>query len=102
MTLDRPMTFAEVLSTTPIIKKALADKMQIHPRLIEAAVQQARLEGHPICSDSDGYWLGTAEEVLACSQRLRRRAINQLLTSRALRRTARRMAAPQIELPRAA
>lgn len=93
----------DCLRYSPLTKKALAEAAGVSTREVEALIQQYRLEGWPILSDSDGYRLSNdPAEVLACSQRLRRRAIHQLLTSRALRRTARRMAAPQIELPWAA
>lgn len=60
-------------------------------RAVEAAVQQARLEGAPIASDETGYWLGSAEEVDECARRLRSRYIHQAITARSLRRTAQRM-----------
>ena len=89
----------DILTDTPQTKRELAEKSGHSVRDVELLIHAARLEGVPILSDGDGYRLShDPAEVLACSQRLRRRAIHQLLTSRALRRTARRMAAPQITL----
>lgn len=79
------------LSTTPITKKALAEKLATSSREVELMIHAARLEGAPICSDDRGYWLGTAAEVAECARRLRSRYINQALTARALRRAAARM-----------
>ena len=64
-------------------------------RRIQAATQEARLAGWPIVSDGDGVRLATDPgEVAACAEALRRRAISQFLTARALRRTAERMTVP--------
>ena len=64
-------------------------------RRIQAATQEARLAGWPIVSDGDGVRLSTDPgEVAACAAALRRRAVTQWLTARALRRTADRMRAP--------
>ena len=73
----------------------LAHSTGLPTRTVELEIQHLRLEGHPICSDENGYWLGTVEEVEACARRLRSRYINQAMTARALRKTARRMAGYQ-------
>ena len=87
------MNLLDALSTSPQTKRALAAKLGCEPREVEALVQSYRLAGAAILSDGDGYRLGaSAAEVDACAQRLRRRAIHQLVTARALRATARRMA----------
>lgn len=78
----------DVLTREPQTKRVLAEKLGWTTRDVELAIQQARLDGAPICSTTDGYWLGTPEEVAACARRLRHRAITQLLTARALRRAA--------------
>jgi biotin operon repressor len=83
------MTLLDALTTTPQVKRVLAEKLGVPTREVEALVQQARLDGVPIVSSSDGYWLGTPAEVADCAERLRNRAIHQLLTARALRRAAR-------------
>jgi biotin operon repressor len=92
------MILAALGFTSPRTKRQLADATGWNTRDVEAAIQQARLEGAPICSDERGYWLGTAEEVRACADRLRRRYVTQAVTARALRRTARRLEAAQMSL----
>jgi biotin operon repressor len=82
------------LTVTPQTKRQLAEKAGITQREVELLIQQARLEGAPICSNADGYWLGTAAEVEECARRLRSRYIHQAITARALRRTARRLREP--------
>jgi len=79
----------------------LAESLSLPRRVIEEAVQQSRLDGIPIVSGSEGLWIAaSATEAREASEALRRRAITQLLTARALRRSAERMEAPgQIPLP---
>lgn len=94
------MTLLEALTASPLTKKALAEKCATSPRNIEEAVMEARLRGVPIVSDGDGYrYAQTAEEVRQCADRLRRRAINQLLTARGLRRAARSLERTEMTLP---
>lgn len=91
------MDLLDALTTTPLTKRALASKMGCTTREVEIEVQEARLEGAPILSGPDGYWLTTdPQEVAACASRLRSRAVNQLVTSRALRKTARRLEKPLV------
>jgi thiamine pyrophosphate-dependent acetolactate synthase large subunit-like protein len=62
-------------------------------RQVQAACEELRRAGQPVLSSGDGIKLAqTAEEALACAAALRRRAITQFLTARALRRTGLRMA----------
>ena len=64
-------------------------------RRVQAAEQELRLAGWPLVSDADGVRLADdPAEVLACADALRRRALTQLLTARALRATAGQMAEP--------
>ena len=85
------MNLLDALSTNPQTKRVLAAKLGCEQRDVEALVQSYRLDGAAILSDGDGYRLGaSAAEVDVCAQRLRRRAIHQLVTARALRATARR------------
>lgn len=64
-------------------------------RRVQAAIQEARLAGWPLVSDGEGVRLSfDPGEVAACAVALRRRAVTQWLTARALRRTAERMRAP--------
>ena len=72
----------------------LAEAHQISRREVEQSIQDARLDGVPIVSGSEGLWIAsTAQEALAAAQALRRRAITQLVTARALRAAGKRMAA---------
>lgn len=82
----------DFLTRRPQTKRALAERMGIPAREVEALVQSERLAGAPILSDSDGYWLAAeSDEVAQQAARLRSRYITQALTARALRRTAERM-----------
>lgn len=68
----------------------LAVLANVSRREAEAAVQSARLHGVPIISGSDGVRLTyDSAEVRATAEALRKRARTQLLTARALLRTAR-------------
>lgn len=90
----------EALTAQPQKKRVLAEKMGWSTRDVELEIQRHRLNGVPIVSDSDGYrYAQTSAEVRLCADRLRRRAVNQLLTSRALRRAAARLAAKESALP---
>jgi hypothetical protein len=75
------------------VKQAdMAFVLGLSTRAVQSALQELRLAGHPIISTSDGVRLTDwAIDVENCAVALRRRAITQLLTSRALRNTARRM-----------
>uniref|UniRef100_A0A6M3IRS7 Uncharacterized protein n=1 Tax=viral metagenome TaxID=1070528 RepID=A0A6M3IRS7_9ZZZZ len=64
-------------------------------RRVQAACQEARLAGWPLVTSGTGVRLeNTPAAVAECAAALRRRAITQLLTARALRRTAERMREP--------
>lgn len=74
----------------------LAEDMGIPRRMVEQAVTDLRLQGRPVASDGRGVWLSdSAKEMADQAQRLRERALHQLLTARAVRATARRMAASE-------
>lgn len=80
------------LTTTPQTKAVLAEKSGYSIREVESLIQAARLDGVPIVSDGDGYWLArTPQELRECADRLRHRLVTQYQTVRALRRTARRL-----------
>ena len=84
------------LTRRPQTKRALAERMGIPGREVEALVQQARLDGAPILSDGDGYRLADdPDELEAQARRLRIRAAHQFITARAVRSTARTMKAEQ-------
>jgi len=64
-------------------------------RRVQAACQEARLAGWPLVTSGTGVRLENIPAAVAeCAAALRRRAITQLLTARALRRTAERMREP--------
>ncbi len=91
-------TLLEALSATPKTKRQLAEDMGCGTREVELEVQDARMRGVPIYSDTDGYrYAQTADEAYLCALRLQRRAANQFLTARALRRAARRMEVREME-----
>lgn len=65
-------------------------------RRVQAATQELRLARWPVVSDGDGIRLSDdVAEVRACALALRRRAITQLVTARALREAADAMALPR-------
>ncbi len=64
-------------------------------RDLQAAMQELRLAGWPVVSAGEGIHLESDPAVVrSCALALRRRAITQLLTARALRETAARMEQP--------
>ena len=72
----------------------LAERLNVPRRTVEKAIQQMRLAGVPVITGNDGVWLAeTALEAQQAAQALRRRAITQLVTARALRAAGKRMAA---------
>lgn len=81
-----------VLTRGPATLSELARWMQVPRRTVEQTVQEARLAGVAIISDGNGVHLAAdATEAAQCAAALRRRAITQLLTARAMRNAARRM-----------
>lgn len=79
----------DLLTSQPQSKKILAEKARTSTREVELAVQAARLEGHAILSNADGYWLSQdPAEIRKCAQRLRSRALTQMNTAAALNRAA--------------
>lgn len=81
-----------------ITLSALAESLSMTRREAEEAIRQARLAGEPICTGAEGVWLASSPaETLQAAQRLRHRALTQLVTARALRHTARRMQAARVE-----
>ena len=87
------------LRYSPLTKRALAEAAGCSTRDVELAMQQARLDGLPVISDSDGYRLSDdPAEVRACADALARRLVSQYRTVRALRETARRLERAQMAL----
>lgn len=69
-------------------------------RRVQAATQELRLAGWPVVTDGEGVRLATdPAEVRECAEALRRRAVTQWKTARALRATAEHMAAPMTLWP---
>lgn len=82
----------DLLTSDPQTKKVLAERLHTTTREIELMVNQARLEGAPILSGPDGYWLSRdPQEIRKCAERLRERAITQMGTARALYRAAEKL-----------
>jgi hypothetical protein len=76
---------------------AIATAAGVSRREVEQAVYDARMEGRPIVTGPNGAWRAQdALEAASMADRLRRRALHQLLTARALRATARRMRAVEL------
>lgn len=70
----------------------LSESLDLPRRVIEEAVQQARLNGVPVISGSEGLWIAqNGQEALSMADRLQRRLVAQYLTVRAMRETGRRM-----------
>lgn len=91
------VTISEFLTTTPQNKRVLAEKAGTSTREVELLIHAARLEGVPILSNSDGYYLArNAAEIRACAARLRSRALTQLETAGALDKAAEGLARPLI------
>ena len=85
------------LAATPRTKRELAELTGWPTRDVELAIQQARLAGAPICSNSDGYYVSTdPAEVRAAAERLRNRAMNQLATAAALAHAAESLERPMV------
>jgi biotin operon repressor len=86
------MRISEFLTGEPRTKKQIAELAGISPREVELLIHAARLEGVPIASNSDGYWLESQpQKVRTIALRLRNRAMTQLQTASALDGTADRM-----------
>jgi hypothetical protein len=77
----------------------IAEHAGVSRREVEAAIQAARLDGHPIVSGDRGVHLAqSAQEARSAANALRRRYITQAIVARAMRRAARRMAAAEAQL----
>jgi biotin operon repressor len=64
----------------------LAESLRVSRREIEKAAQDARLEGVPIVSASEGLWLGNDEEALAWCEKQRNRAIHLMESAQGVQR----------------
>jgi len=83
------------LLRTPTSIGELAESLNLPRRTVEQAIEQARADGLPVCSDGRGVWLGDAVDVERTLASLRGRLISQYQTYLALRRTLRAMRAGQ-------
>ena len=93
-------TLLAALSLDWQTKRVIAEKLGCSVREAELEINAARLAGAAILSGSDGYRLAqSVAEVEECYRRLRTRAIHQLVTARALRTTARKMARSEHRRP---
>ena len=91
MTAAADVVLAE-LRTGPATIAELAGWTSLPRRDVEAAIQELRLAGVPICSDATGVRIARdADELARSNAALRRRAMTQLLTLRAQRRAERRL-----------
>ena len=81
-----------LLNNASVTQADMAFVLGLTIRQVQSACEELRRAGQPVISSADGVGLArTADEALACAAGLRKRAITQLLTARALRRTGRRM-----------
>ena len=81
-----------LLGNASVTQADMAFVLGLTIRQVQSACEELRRAGHPIITSGNGVGLaGHSEEVLACAAGLRRRAITQWVTARALRRTGLRM-----------
>jgi biotin operon repressor len=81
-----------LLTNASVTQADMAFVLDLSIRAVQAACEELRRAGHPILSSGDGIRLAqTADEALSCAAALRKRAITQWVTARALRRTGLRM-----------
>jgi biotin operon repressor len=77
--------------------EALSARLDLPRRDIEAAVEELRRSGAPICTGSRGVWLTQdPAELREQYRRLRRRALHQLANLRQMLRTADAMERPLV------
>jgi hypothetical protein len=76
----------------------LCATLRLPRRVVEAAIEDLRRDGQPLVSSSRGVrYTDDPAEVRACVDALRRRAAQQFITARSLRRTAGRLTAERVE-----
>ena len=76
----------------------IAEHAGVPRREVEQAIQTARIEGVPLVTGEHGVWAtDSPAEASQMAERLRYRIVHQYVTYRALRATARRMAAQHVE-----
>lgn len=81
-----------VLKEYPQSRRILARKLGVPDRTLRKAVEAARLQGVPICSNSrtDGYWLGSSADIRHTIAEYEARGLKAL-------EVARKMKARQLE-----
>ena len=81
-----------LLANASVTQADMAFVLGLTIRQVQSACEELRRAGHPVLSSGHGIRLArTSDEALACAAGLRRRAITQWVTARALRRTGLRM-----------
>ena len=81
-----------LLNNASVTQADMAFVLGLTIRQVQSACEELRRAGQPVISSADGVRLAlTSDEALACAAGLRKRAITQWVTARALRRTGLRM-----------
>ena len=62
-------TVRAAITRSPKTQKELEAQTGIDRRYIKQAIRDLRLEGLPICSGNEGYWMARSEEELASTKR---------------------------------
>lgn len=91
---DDDQAVLAALDARPQTLDELASSLFMPRRIVEKAIQRARLEGYPIASDSRGVWLGSLTEIRATEKALYDRVKAQLTTYKAVKRTRKKLEEP--------
>ena len=78
-------------TTKPVRSHELERLTGLGPAALRDLVHRLRVKGHPICSSTKGYWIGTREEVLDSADNLEQRARSISEAADELRKCANRM-----------
>lgn len=66
-------------------QKEIAERLGTKARRVKELVQQARKQGHQICSGSEGYWIAKNDaEMQRFLQSMRKQAIQRFETTKAM------------------
>lgn len=74
----------DVLTNVPTKSYILEQKLGISGVEIREAVRALRRKGYPICSGTNGYWIGDKEEIEHTISQLRSRGADMLETANAM------------------
>jgi DNA-binding transcriptional regulator YhcF (GntR family) len=78
-----------------VTQRRLARHLGIQCRDVQAAVEELRREGYPVCTGNRGVWVtADPEEIRDQYRALRRRALHQLSNLRRMLRTAESLESP--------